>query len=256
MKTILKSSRRFYLSALFSLAVHLMAFTLTIPFSPQKTSPRPPLAVELLSPEKLEQYRTVGIKNGSQHFSLPVSPPPTPSLSLRSLTPTPSTGSIVKKKSQFNNTRKGPSKLKTTKSDSIATSFLKQANLSIQFEAPEGVSEDELNDVEKTFWSFKKRAYETYVTSLLSTYRQLLQNQPQIQNTMRRVRNHIIAGQMVFDKKGNVLKIKIVRSSDQDDLQSLFEKSLRNIHKIPNPPKGLLSDGELTLYYQLVINRR
>ena len=262
MKTISENSRRLSLAALFSLAIHLLALgILPISHSPTTgTSPRPPIRLEMISPEKLKEYRSVGIKNGSQYFSLPVAPatPRPPSLSLQSLSPTASTQSIVTPPPLKRAETGKPStkNLKISPNNSIAASFLRKTNLSIQFEPPEGVSEDELNDAEKTFWSFKKRAYRTYVTSLLSTYRQSLKNQPQIKNTLRKIRNHVVAGKMVFDEKGNVLRIKIVRPSEHDDIQFLFEQSLRNIHKIPNPPKGLLADnGELTLYYQLVINR-
>ena len=85
----------------------------------------------------------------------------------------------------------------------------------------------------------------------------MLLSRPQIRKMLRNSEKQVMAGKMVFDEKGNILKIKIIRSSPQDDFQSLFEESLRNIHKIPNPPQGLLSnEKELTLYYQLIINDR
>ena len=255
MKTILGNSRRFSLAALFSLSVHLLAFSPTLLTTQKIILPPPPLKVEMLSPQKLKQYRSVGIKNGSQHFSIPLFPPPS-GLSLQSLNPVPAKAKITGKNTPSKKTTKSPESFKISVNDPAAASFLKQSNLSIQFEPPEGVSEDELNDAEKTFWSFKKRAYQTYASSLLRTYRQLTQSQPQIKNTLKKVRNHVIAGKMVFDEKGNVLRIRIIQPSDRDEIQLLFEQSLRNIHKIPNPPKGLLSDKELTLYYQLIINRR
>ena len=136
-------------------------------------------------------------------------------------------------------------------------SFLRRSDLNIRFEPPEGVGENELNDAEKIFWSFKKRVYQSYASSVLSTYQKMLLGRPQIKKSLKEVRNHVITGKMVFDEKGNIVRIKILLPSDRDDLQALFENSLHNINKIPNPPRGLLStDGELTLYYQLIINSR
>ena len=248
MKTILGDRQRLTLASLISLALHGLIFTLP---TPKKAAlNRPALEVEMLSPEKLRQYRTVGIKGGKPHFSVPVPSP----LSLRSLqqaTPKITTGQRPLKK--------GPSEGKVIApfKTSKKTSFLRQTDLSIRFEPPEGVSEDELNDAEKTFWSFQKRVYQTYASSVLSTYQQLRLSRPQIQKALKKVNNHVIAGKMVFDEKGNIVRIKMIHPSEYDDLQTLFERSLRNINKIPNPPRGLLSERkELTLYYQLIINRR
>ena len=77
MNTITADSHRLALAALISLTAHLTLFV--APSLPQKKSPSsaPPMEVEVISPEKLAQYRSVGIKNGSKHFSIPVpSPPP------------------------------------------------------------------------------------------------------------------------------------------------------------------------------------
>ena len=250
MYAIPKDSCRLSLAALLSLMLHLSILTLP---SPQKDGAfRPPLEVEILSPQKLKQYRTVGIKNGSQYFSVPLAPPPS-TLSLQSLR---ASHNIVTEKFDLKSTPSPQESQISVPNPYIDTSFQKQTHLNIRFDPPRGVEPDELNDAEKIFWSFKKRVYQTFASSLMSTYGRLLLNRPQIKKSLKRVRNHAVAGKMVFDEKGNVLRIKIVHPSDQDEIQLLFEQSLHNIHKIPNPPKGLLYDKELTLYYQLIINRR
>ena len=252
MQIMTEDTLRLTLAALLSLGTHLLLFALTAP--PQKTvSSRPPMEVEMISPEKLKQYRSVGIKNGSKRFSIPIPlTPPAPPFSLKSLqTNAPA-------KIAMGKTSKAPPSpsWKKEKIRSSETSFLQRSDLSIRFDPPEGVGEDELNDAEKTFWSFRKRVYETFASSVLSTYNRMLIRRPQIKGALKNVENHVMAGKMVFDEKGNILRIKIIRPSDQDDLQALFEQSLRNINKIPNPPKNLLSDKELSLYYQLIINHR
>ena len=256
MKTILDDNQRWPLAALISLAAHLVLFAIPAPpqnIAQQKTLP--PLEVETISPEKLQQYRSVGIKNGSRHFSVPIpKPSPTSPLSLQSLrqpTPAPLVATRGSAQPFFNPSSPGGL------SHPSDTSILQRSDLDIQFDPPEGVSEDELNDAEKTFWSFRKRVYQTFASSVLSTYRRLLLKRPQLQKTIKKVENQHMAGKMVFDENGDILRIKMIRLSESDDLQLLFENSLRNIHKIPNPPQGLLSrDRELTLYYQLIINRR
>ena len=256
MKTIANDSQRLSLAALLSLLFHLPLITLTP--SPEKTLSPPPLEVERITPEQLKRYRNVGVKKGSQRFSVPIPLPSPPSLqSLRPQAPpsSPAPPSLAGTTATrpIKPTPRRPFKIAGARPSD--RSFLRQTDLNIQFDPPEGVSEDELNDAEKTFWSFKKRVYQTYASSVLSTYNRLLLSRPQLKKRLKNARKQVMAGKMVFDREGNTVKIKILRAAPEEEFQTLFEESLRNIPKIPNPPQGLLSsEGELTLYYELIIN--
>ncbi|MCR9205080.1 MAG: TonB C-terminal domain-containing protein [Halobacteriovoraceae bacterium] len=132
--------------------------------------------------------------------------------------------------------------------------ILGRAGFNLHFEPPEGVSEDELNSVEKIFYSFQKRTFVSYVNSFLSTYQQALLNKPQIKSSLRNDR-HLLTGKIDFDRQGNILRIKILRSSHDDDVHELFEKTLREIRTLPNPPKALIEKrDQFTIYYQLSVN--
>lgn len=131
---------------------------------------------------------------------------------------------------------------------------LKRTGFNLHFEPPEGVSEDELNSVEKIFYSFQKRTFTTYVQSFLSTYQQKIINKPQIRAALKTER-HLLTGKIDFDKEGNIMRIKILRSSPSDEIHELFEETLKGIRSLPNPPKDLVEKREqFTIYYQLHIN--
>ncbi|MCF8060334.1 MAG: hypothetical protein K9K67_13615 [Bacteriovoracaceae bacterium] len=131
---------------------------------------------------------------------------------------------------------------------------LSRTGFNLHFEPPEGISEDELNSVEKIFFSFQKRTFTTYVNAFLSTYQQKLLNRPQLGTALKNER-HLLTGKIDFDKEGNILKIKILRSSQSDEVHALFEETLKEIRSLPNPPKALIeSRDQFTIYYQLSIN--
>jgi hypothetical protein len=131
---------------------------------------------------------------------------------------------------------------------------LKRTGFNLHFEPPEGVSEDELNSVEKIFYSFQKRTFTTYVQSFLSTYQQKIINKPQLRNALS-TEKHLLTGKIDFDKEGNIIRIKILRSSQSDEVHELFEETLKGINSLPNPPKDLVEKrDQFTIYYQLHIN--
>lgn len=138
--------------------------------------------------------------------------------------------------------------------DSSRAEVLKRTGFNLHFEPPEGVSEDELNSVEKIFYSFQKRTFTTYVQSFLSTYQQKIINRPQIRTALK-TEKHLLTGKIDFDKEGNIMRIKILRSSQSDEIHELFEETLKGIRSLPNPPKDLIEKREqFTIYYQLHIN--
>lgn len=132
--------------------------------------------------------------------------------------------------------------------------ILRKTGFNMQLEPPEGVSEDELNSMEKIFYSFQKRTFRAYVGSFLKTYKQTLIEHPAIKESLKND-THRLAARVLFDSKGNIISIKIMRSSSDDNVHNLFEETLKEIRKLPNPPKDLIQeDGQFIIYYQLKIN--
>ena len=132
--------------------------------------------------------------------------------------------------------------------------ILRNTSLDIKFDPPKGVTEDELNTIEKIFYSFQRRMILGYYYSLFSSYNKLLLSSPQLENSLRKESQHLI-GKIIFDHKGNTVRIKIIKWSSDDHIQELFEDTLKGIHSIPNPPRAFVeNDEEFTVYYHLKIN--
>ena len=137
---------------------------------------------------------------------------------------------------------------------STQAEVLKSTGFNLHFEPPAGIPEDELNSVEKIFYSFQKRTFIGYVNSFMSSYQDTLTRSPHVRNALRSER-HLLTGRITFDKEGNIIRIKILRSSQNDEIHRLFETTLRNIRSLPNPPKAIIEDkDQFNIYYQLKIN--
>lgn len=239
--------------------------------------------IRKITRKELKKIRTVGVKNGKKTFSkkLPKGNQPRKKkkLSITSLKPIvkPSTKIVKIKDFDFSKIsgsvkkRLSFSGIETTtkyvrKEHRISETYLnhlslspdnakvlRKSGLNISFDPPEGVKLDELNSLEKIYYSFQKRTWEVYVQSFLQTYERLSLEKPRIK---RRFDNemHVMSGKILFDKDGNIISIKIIRSSTDDDLHELFEETLKKINSLPNPPKDLVErEGNFTIYYQLKI---
>lgn len=252
-----------------------------------------PLQVKRISRQELNKFRTVGVKGGKKNvFTMPTkgdpnskmkvdaqstkkSPPPPNKLSFKNLKP--SENIQVRKKSL------NVSDLKIKRSKNIAlpkvqvqsvrrqkiikkdlmkqlgpgTTNAKIANKSdfqVHFETPEGVAEDELNSAEKIFYSFQKRSFESYFHAFLKSYNARINTRPALRKPLHG-ETHSLTGRVTFDKKGNIVSIKIMKWSQNDEVQDLFEETLKEIRSLPNPPKALLgNEEEFNIYYQLRIN--
>ena len=130
-----------------------------------------------------------------------------------------------------------------------------KSDFQIHFETPEGVDEDELNSAEKKYYSFQKRTFESYFHAFLKSYNSRLRSHPQLKGPLQRER-HALTGRVTFDQQGNIVSIKILKWSKSDEVQELFEETLKSIRSLPNPPKSLLfkENKEFNIYYQLQIN--
>ncbi len=128
----------------------------------------------------------------------------------------------------------------------------KISNFEIRYERPEGVSEDELNSDEKAFYSFYKRSYASYVAKLFSTYDQIAVNHPGIHRAFEN--KHLLVGRIDYDENGNIITVKILKSSENDDVHQFFEETLKKL-VLPNPPKIFLKrKKEFSIYYQVQVN--
>ncbi len=131
---------------------------------------------------------------------------------------------------------------------------LKVAGFNINFTPPEGVNEDELNSTEKIFYAFQKRTFLSYVNSFLKSYNDIAVTRPNFKKIFMSEK-HTMVGKITFDREGNIVAVKILQWSLNDDMEKLFENTLENIRSLPNPPKAYLGpDDKFTMYYQLKIN--
>lgn len=253
-----------------------------------------PLRVETIRREDLKKFRTVGVKGGKKNlFTMPTKGDPnskkrvegkgkikvkkTPSnqLSFKNLKPNEKIS--VKKRSLNTSdlkikrnqnialpkvTVQSVQRQKVIKKDLMrqlgpGTTNARIANKSdfrVHFETPEGVKEDELNSVEKIFYSFQKRSFETYFHAFLKSYNERIRTHPALKKPLQN-EAHSLTGRVTFDKEGNIVSIKIMRWSKNDEVQDLFEQTLKEIRSLPNPPKALLGkQEEFNIYYQLKIN--
>jgi len=144
--------------------------------------------------------------------------------------------------------------LKEVSSSTAASELLQNKGFNVQFETPEGIEEDELNTVEKMLYGFQKRMFQTYVNSFLMNFNNQIADRPYIKEAINKDR-HLLKGRVVFDKDGNIMSIKIFKSSQNDDVHKLFEDTLRGMKALPNPPQVMVKGKEkFTIYYTLQLN--
>jgi len=128
----------------------------------------------------------------------------------------------------------------------------KLSNFEIRYERPEGVSEDELNSDEKAYYSFFKRSYASYLSKLYATYDKVSVERPGIDKDFEG--KHLLIGRIDYDEKGNIVTVKILKSSDSDDIHYFFEETLKQL-SLPNPPKSFIKSKKgFSTYYQIQIN--
>ena len=220
----------------------------------------PSIPVKILtesSKRKLEKRRTVGIKDGEKTFQMDLNtlaPQILQKYKARKLKVVPlEKGSISTQKTDKELQKEI---LKNLAPQESIIHVLKNSNFDINFDPPEGVKEDELNSAEKIYYSFQKRAFINFVTSFLNSYNTLATEKPTIRQSLRR-NKHLLSGRIIFDAKGNKVSIKIFRSSSDDTVHLLFERTLIGIKKLPNPPQDLITDdNQFSIYYQIKIENQ
>jgi hypothetical protein len=229
---------------------------------------------------KLKNYRTLGVKKAqTKSFSPPIgkkhkSPPPKPvskaskpqqkleklndlklNKSDRGRYKTQKTPNLrVSRKRARINAQLRQQAYKQKQPFGLIDDVLMKSDFLMKPELPKGVPEDELNSIEKIYFGFQKRMYLQYVNTFIKTYNDVAKARPLIKGALRNGR-HRLTARVVFDVEGNIEKIKIMRSSQDDDIHELFEKTLMNVQKVPNPPDDFInSENKFVIYYQLNIN--
>jgi hypothetical protein len=126
------------------------------------------------------------------------------------------------------------------------------SNFEIRYERPEGVSEDELNSDEKAYYSFYLRSYKNYFQKIYSNYEKIIIERPALSRAFDQ--KHILIGKIDYDTNGNIITVRILKSSENDDLHYFFEETLKQLTQ-PNPPKVFTKNKkEFSIYYQIHIN--
>jgi len=216
------------------------------------------VSISRADPALLKRLRTVGVKNGSKDFSVPVK---NKNFDMASLRPTKLKN--IKKK-QKGPTLKGlsttsaPNLLTVVGAGSLGSALspqirraFKSSDLNVAFEPPEGVEKDQLNSAEKKFYGFSKRTYDLYVSSLIRSLNNMLRERPYL-NFMELEGTYNLVGKIAFNTEGDAISTRFIQVADQDDIQQLFENTLMDIRMIPNPPKELIKkDGTFSIYYKL-----
>ena len=188
--------------------------------------------------------RTVGRESGAQEFSMPL-PPPSPQFGLESLQfprdiqvqegrerdgaeDGPRWRGLGRTRSQRSEALR---RLGVAPDDARALSF---TDLDIQFIPPRGVSEDELNSVEKKFYSFQRRVFLAYVSHFVRAYRRLVGERPLLREVLEE-ESHSLLGRVRYQAQGDILSLEVVRDSPREDVRRLLEETLRGMDRVPNP---------------------
>lgn len=129
---------------------------------------------------------------------------------------------------------------------------LSKSAVNMQVEVPEGVAEGELNEYELMFYGFQKRMMEKYLNSIILQVREYERKYPQ--KSLIPEGNHVMTGRVTFDSSGNIKQIKMVRWTNAETLQAMFEDVLKSMDQVPNPPKQLWDKhGDFTVFYNLTV---
>ncbi len=131
--------------------------------------------------------------------------------------------------------------------------LLSKSAINMQVEVPEGVAEGELNEYELMFYGFQKRMMEKYLSAIMLQVREFERKYPH--KSLVPEGRHVMTGRVTFDSDGNIQQIKMVRWTQADGLQDLFNEVLKAMDSVPNPPRPLWDkQGQFTVFYNLTVN--
>jgi hypothetical protein len=136
---------------------------------------------------------------------------------------------------------------------SVNIAGFKITDAAIGIENPDGVEPDELNQNELVYYGFQKRMLVGLINSVMKEAEKFSQKHRnykieanlKIQMTAR----------LTYDSEGNVKQIKMIRWTHLNEIQGVFENSMKNLNRLNNPPKMLWSkSGEFNVFYTWIIS--
>lgn len=133
------------------------------------------------------------------------------------------------------------------------TGAFKVSDAAIGIENQDGIEPDELNKNELVYYGFQKRMLVGYINTIVKEiekfgikHRRTFQLDP---NTKL-----LMTARLTYDSEGNVKQIKMIRWTHVDEIQNLFETSMKNLNRLNNPPKMLWDKkGEFNVFYNFTI---
>lgn len=129
---------------------------------------------------------------------------------------------------------------------------LGESDINIKFDIPKGFKIDELNSAELRLYSFQRRTAINYVNTFYKELRDFQTENPHIKFPIVKTPD-VMTGRVTYDLNGDVVRIQMVRWSEEKKLQDFFLEMLKELNKLPNPPQELVQNGEFTIYYTLDI---
>lgn len=129
---------------------------------------------------------------------------------------------------------------------------LGENDINIKFDIPEGVKLDELNKAELQFYSFQRRTAMNYVNTFYSELNNFNKQNPHLSFPIVDTPEKM-TGRVTYDINGNIVRIKMLKWTDEEKLQDFFLAVLKQLNKLPNPPKAIVHNGEFSVFYTLNI---
>ncbi len=134
-----------------------------------------------------------------------------------------------------------------------ALQALGDTDVDIKLEVPKGIAEDELNKHELVFYSFQRRTVMAYINSFKKELHSFERRNPHLQFPLTK-HHQLMAGRVVYDKNGDIMRIETLKWSHINKLQGFFMDVLKNMTALPNPPKEILENDQFAINFILNVN--
>ena len=135
----------------------------------------------------------------------------------------------------------------------IKAGAFKVSDAAIGIENPDGVEPDELNQNELVYYGFQKRMLVGYINTMV---KEIEKFGIKHRRTFKLDLNTklLMTARLTYDSEGNVVQIKMIRWTHVNEIQNLFETSMKNLNRLNNPPKMLWDKkGEFNVFYNFTI---
>lgn len=134
----------------------------------------------------------------------------------------------------------------------LDTGAFKISDATIGIDNPDGVEPDELNQNELVYYGFQKRMLVKYIQAIVKELGKFQQKHRHFQ--LEPNSRIWMTARLTYDSEGNVKQIKMIRWSNLNAIQDVFEGSMKSLDKLSNPPKDLWTkNGEFNVFYSWVI---